>query len=264
LLAAAGAGLVLALFGGRLSRSLLTLAGVAAGTFVGLHAPAWLGLKIDGIGAAFCGAIAIGACGFLMHRFWIGILFASLLSSAAGGATWLLQTGGAGAWHVPQLDLQQPLATVLAQVWTSLPAGLYPALPIALAVGSGLGMMLSVLWPKFTRLMFYSLFGTILMILTAALAAEQLAPQWLTRVPGNPWIELAIFAGVVLVAFGLQWLLTPRAPRSKQTASEKLAAFDADDDDPRPLIAQSFSPPHFKIDQKRQETATRRTRAIAA
>src|SRR4029077_16826622 len=99
----AAGGVVLGLVGARTSRSILALALVAAGTFIGLHMPAWFGWKIDPMGTAFGAAILLGLSGFLLNVLWEAILLGALLGTGAGLAVWM--TLGAGAsWQMPEID----------------------------------------------------------------------------------------------------------------------------------------------------------------
>jgi hypothetical protein len=260
MLGVAAVGLLLATAGARLSRTLLTLTAVGVGTIVGIHAPAWFGLKIDGIGAAFCGAIVLGTLGFVLHRTLVGLLLSSLLAVEAGAVMWVMRSGGA-SWTLPKLDRSQAMPAMLSQIWNSLPPGLNPALPLAAGIASGVGILLAVLMPRLSRIVFYSLLGTTLMTLAGALAVQQLYPQWMIHVPTDALTQIGIFGGVVLLAMGIQWVLRPKA---RDAASEKQSRNDAEEDDATPLVVQSFATNAFPIDQKRQETAARRQRVSSA
>ncbi len=260
LFGATAAGVVLSIGGARYSRSLITLAAVGGGTILGLHAPGWFGLKVDGIGAAFCGAIGGGAAGFIFHRFVVGLLLASLLASIAGGFTWIMR-GAPIAWTAPVIDPSTSVPVILSQIWKSLPDGLNPALPIALLVGLSLGTLLAVLWPRLSRVTFYGLLGTLTMTLFGALAVQQLNPQWLNRLPNDTAIELAIFAGIVVVSMIVQWVLLPKLTGA--ASSQKDADGAADEADALLFPSPSFARSAFPIDQKRQETSSRRQRVVA-
>src|SRR5437870_5881909 len=82
----AGAGLWLA--GARFSRSLITLVLVSIGGWTGLFLPRWLGWTIDGWAPAIGLALGMGASGFFLHRFWVGIGLGVVLAAWAGFATW--------------------------------------------------------------------------------------------------------------------------------------------------------------------------------
>jgi hypothetical protein len=88
------AGLVLWLVGARFSRSIFTLLGVAAGAWVGLRVPRWMGWEIDAMAIAIGGALVLGLAGYLavvagLHDVYVlaGIVcfeqFADALSTVA-------------------------------------------------------------------------------------------------------------------------------------------------------------------------------------
>ena len=259
--AVAGMGALLGLRGARHSRTLVTLTAVAGGTFLGLHAPSWFALKMDGIGAAFCTAIAVGVIGFLLHRTFIGLLQAMLFGSLAGVGTWIARAGTT-PWQLPRIDLSQSAPAILSALRDSLPAQLHTALPVAIAVGWGLGIMLAFFWPRFSQVTFFSLFGMTIMTVAGALAVGQVRPDLLARVPSDPKIQLALFGGIVLLAMAIQWLLLPRNKRAAR-ASAKDSANNADHEESLIFPSPSLASGSFPIDQKRQETAARRQRAIA-
>lgn len=260
--AVAGLGAVLGLAGASVSRTLVTLAAVAGGTFLGLHAPSWFALKMDGIGAAFCTAIAVGVIGFLLHRTVIGMAQAMLFASLAGLGTWIARVG-TPPWQLPRIDLSQSAPAILSALRDSLPAQLHTALPAAIVIGWGFGIVLAFFWPRFSQVTFFSLLGMTIMTVAGALAVGQVRPDLLARVPTDPKIQIALFAGIVLLAMAIQWLLLPRNKRSVSRASAKDAAGNADHEESLIFPSPSFASGSFPIDQKRQETAARRQRAIA-
>ena len=259
--AVAGMGALLGLVGARHSRTLVTLVAVAGGTFLGLHAPSWFALKMDGIGAAFCTAIAVGVIGFLLHRTFIGLLQAMLFGSLAGLGTWIARMGTT-PWQLPRIDLNQSAPAILSALRDSLPPQLHTALPAAIVIGWGLGIILAFFWPRFSQVTFFSLFGMTIMTVAGALAVGQVRPDLLARVPSDPKIQLALFAGIVLLAMAIQWLLLPRNKRATR-ASAKDSANNADHEESLIFPSPSLASASFPIDQKRQETAARRQRAIA-
>lgn len=260
--AVAGMGALLGLVGARYSRRLVALAAVAGGTFLGLHAPSWFALKMDGIGAAFCTAIAVGVIGFLLHRVFIGLLQATLFGSLAGFGTWITRAGTT-PWQIPRIDLNQSAPAILSVLRDSLPAQLHTALPVAIAIGWGLGIILAFFWPRFSQVTFFSLFGMTIMTVAGALALGQVRPDLLARVPTDPKIQLALFAGIVLLAMTIQRLLLPRNKRAAGRASAKDSANNTDHEESLIFPSPSLASGSFPIDQKRQETAARRQRAIA-
>src|SRR3954447_26189942 len=67
-------GVMMWIAGGRVSRSILALVGVAAGTVIGMHLPEWRGWHVDGMGLAVGAALLLGSAMFFMHRTCIGLL----------------------------------------------------------------------------------------------------------------------------------------------------------------------------------------------
>lgn len=260
LLAAAGAGAVLAVVGGRFTRSLVTLSAVGAGAVLGLHAPAWFGLSVDAIGAAFCGAIVLGVSGFVLHRTWIGLLLSTLLMTYAGVFTWIMLAGDV-KWSMPQLDGSQDMPAILSTIWRSLPAALYPSLPIAIFVAAALGILVAVLWPRVARVACCSVLGGGVLVVAGGLATQKNWPQVYNSIPDHVALELAIFLGFLLLASCIQWVFLPR--RGSKSGSKNSSAADADAAENPPIAPLGFATSAFPIDQKRQETAARRQRTIS-
>ena len=262
LFAVAAAGAVLALVGGRFSRAIVTLTAVGAGTFLGLHLPAWMGWKLDPIGGAFCGAIVLGLSGFVIHRAWIGLLLATLLAGYAGAITWIMR--GATTWKLPPWDNSQDAIAVLSSIWRSLPATLNPSLPIALFAGLAAGLLLAIYLPRGARVAFYTFLGGGALAIAGGLACQKVWPQRYQELTSDLPLELSAALIFVLVSFGIQWLTLPRVARAAKTASENSEDGDADDAENPALDPPSFATAAFPIDQKRQETATRRQHITAS
>src|SRR5258706_9996099 len=114
-----GAGLWLV--GSRFSRSLITLLLVSIGAWIGLFLPAWTGWKIDGWAPAVGLALVLGAAGFFLHRFWVGVGLGLVLAAWAALGVWLL-CKGADAWSLPRYDIGTRTTDYLKDLWTNLPA----------------------------------------------------------------------------------------------------------------------------------------------
>jgi len=256
LLAIAGAGAVLALTGARYSRAIVTLTAVGAGAFLGLHLPAWMGWKLDAIGSAFCGAIVLGLSGFVLHRAWLGILLASLLSTYCGAITWIVR--GATTWKLPQWDNSQDSVAMLQALWRSLPGNLNPSLPIAIFAGLAAGLLLAIYLPRFTRIAFYTLLGGGALSIAGGLALQKQWPQSYQELTSDLPLELSAILIFALFSMGIQWLLLPRVAKVSNAASENSSDDNADDAENAELLRPGFATSAFPIDEKRQETATRR------
>ncbi|MDB5291489.1 MAG: hypothetical protein JWL69_2730 [Phycisphaerales bacterium] len=222
----AACGALLGLFGARFSRSLLTLVMVAAGTFVGMRLPRWFGWGVDPMGPAFGAAIVLGLAGYVFHRTVEGILLGALLAAAAGAGIWLALAPGA-TWHWPGMDWSGGAAAGLAKIWQSLPAELSKPFPIALATGLGIGGVLAAIWPKLGRMLLYSLGGVIVFILAGSIGTMQIRPQWIEALPADMARQAGIFAALVILFAGVQWLMLPRraavqpAARSENKGAER-------------------------------------------
>ena len=80
LLGIGAGGAVLGFAGARFSRPFLTLSLVAGGTLLGLNLPKWLDWGIDPMGPAFAAAIVLGLSGYLLSRWWEGMLLGAVLA----------------------------------------------------------------------------------------------------------------------------------------------------------------------------------------
>jgi hypothetical protein len=262
LLTVAGTGAMLALSGARFSRAIVTLAAVGAGAFLGLHLPAWMGWKLDPIGGAFCGAIVLGLSGFVLHRAWMGILLASLLSSYCGAITWILR--GGPTWKLPQWDGAQDSVANLQALWRSLPANLYPSLPIALFAGLAAGLIAAIYLPRFTRVAFFTLLGGGALMIAGGLSLQKQWPQRYEELTSDLPLELSAILIFVLLSMAIQWLLLPRVGKVGAAASENSGDDNVDDAENDEVSPPGFATSAFPIDQKRQETANRRQRMTAS
>jgi hypothetical protein len=262
-LAAAGAGALLALAGGRFSRSLVTLFAVALGAFLGLRLPGLMGWQLDAIGAAFCGAIVLGLSAFVLHRAWIGALLAALAGGLGGTVAWIARAPGA-KWTLPEIDLSQSAPDILSAVWRSLPKPLFPFLPMTIGIAIGIAVILACVWPRLARVSFFSILGCGILSIAGTIAAQKLWPQVYDRFPKNPLIELAAFVGLVTITSALQWLVLPKVARQRSAGSQKLHDASTDEADMQPPAAPSFATSAQSFDQKRQESAARRQRVFPA
>jgi hypothetical protein len=219
------AGLVLGLAGARFSRSILTLTLVAAGTYLGLHVPTWMGWGIDPMGPGFCGAIVLGLAGYMLSTLWEGLLLGLLLAGGAGSAVWILLAGGA-TWHWPQIDWSATSVEIVVKVWQSLPMTVNKAFPAAVGLGFGLGVLFVALWPKLGKVMVYSLLGMIILVLAGFIVAQKSNREMLRSLPVDPFKQGIVFGAMVLVAMVIQGLLLPRARKKRDEATEPKAKSD--------------------------------------
>lgn len=201
-------GLGLWLAGGGYSRSILTLAGVAAGTIIGMRLPGWYGWQVDGMGVAVGGAIALGTCAFLFHRTCIGMMLGGAMMLWAGLAAWLACGNGA-TWNWHDLRWHGDAVQFLRDAWAALPPELQRPLPLAAVVGLSAGVMLAISFNKLSKVLAHSLVGTTLLAIMGMVAVLDTRPQWLWHLPGSNLAQGAALAALVLAGAAWQWRITP-------------------------------------------------------
>lgn len=211
LMALAGAGLggFLWLTGSRFNQGLVTLMAVAAGTWGGMNLPRWFMLPVAPWSTAVGGALVMGLIGFSLYRACVGVGLAAVLAMWVGLSI-LAHHGLLERLPAPTLPLVA--STWLAQVWDAIPSDLRRSGPFAcgLAIAAALGV--SILWPRLTSYLFYSLLGVSLMV-GLAMAAMVLGnrPQLLRIVPADPAVQLATVAALAMFGAAVQWRTAPRA-----------------------------------------------------
>jgi hypothetical protein len=212
-------GLALWVVGARFSRSLLTLAGVSAGTVLGMRLPGWCGWDVEGMGVGVAGAIVLGTFAFLFHRTYIGLLLGAGIMLWAGLGVWVARAGDA-QWNWRTVKWQGDTVQLLRDTWATLPPHLHRSLPIACATGLATGLMLAVFSGKLSKVLAHSLAGMTLMVLMGAVALLHTRPQWLASLPGSNLSQGAILIALVVVGAGWQWHITPPRPARSQTVRD--------------------------------------------
>ena len=211
-LSVAAAGLVLSFVGARFSRSVYTLAAVAAGAWVGLRVPRWTGWELDVMATSIGGALVLGFSGYLLHRAWVGLTLGLMLASVGVGITLHRLTGG-GMFSVPAIDPTQPLGEMLRGVWSALPTKPTRVLMIAAGTGLAAGGMLAWVWPKFARVMTFAMLGPVMFVGGGLVAIAMARPQWLTHVPASTQVQGIALSAIVLFSAVVQWAFFPRMKR---------------------------------------------------
>jgi hypothetical protein len=229
MLAIAGslAGATLWLMGERFNRSVMTLALVGLGAAVGLQAPHWMGWSIDGWATALAGAVLLGVCGFLMHRFWVviglglvmGAWAALIISSRWYGSKWTMPAWYSGMWPTDYLKA----------IWSVLPDDLGRVLPFACGVAMLCGICTGVLWPRFGRVLFYSMTGMTLFIGLGLVALQLAQPRWVYLLPVRDDVQSLILLAMMGVGALLQWRLvsghfskSKAPPKQEKTPASRL------------------------------------------
>jgi hypothetical protein len=204
------------LVGARFSRSLITLLLVTVGAGVGLLLPRWCGWGIDGWVTAIGAALALGASGFFMHRFWVGVGLGLVVAAWAAVLVWLL-CKGPETWSVPKYEAGSKLITYFQTLWQSVPAATQRYLPPTCGIALLSGLASAMLWPRFGVVVLYSMTGVSLLVGLGLFAMNAARPQWIGSLPAKPVSQaLSIFG---MVAFGavLQWRIAPSKQGKKQS-----------------------------------------------
>ena len=198
--------------GARFSRSVYTLAAVAAGAWVGLRVPRWTGWELDVMATAIGGALVLGFSGYLLHRAWVGLTLGLMLASVGLGITLHRLTAG-GMWSVPAIDPTQPVGEILRGIWSALPTKPTRVLMIVAGTGLAAGGMLAWVWPKFARVMTFAMLGPVMLVGGGLVAVAMARPQWLAHVPASTQVQGIALAAIVLFSAAVQWAFFPRMKR---------------------------------------------------
>ena len=208
-------GVMMWVVGGRVSRSILALVGVAAGTVVGMHLPEWRGWQVDGMGLAVGAALLLGSAMFFMHRTCIGLLLGLGMMLWAALGVWIFM-GGDATWNWRAATWDGDMVQYLHQLWQALPPQMARVFPAACFAGFATGVTISVFFPKLGKVLAHSLIGVTLMALMGAIVAGAAWPHWLAAVPGSNAAQGLALVGLVVLGALIQWRLTPphRSPAS--------------------------------------------------
>ena len=201
-------GAVLWLVGGRVSRSVLALAGVATGTIIGMKLPEWRGWHVEPMALAVGGSILLGAAALLMHRTCIGILLGLAMMLWAALATWICMAPNT-TWNWRAANWNGDGVQYLHDLWQTLPPGMSRIFPWACFGGLAAGVSISVFWPKLGKVTAHSLIGVTLMAIMGTVAAATAHPNWLAAAPGTKPGQAIMLIGLVLLGVLIQWQITP-------------------------------------------------------
>jgi hypothetical protein len=240
-LATAAAGVAFWLVGGRFSRSILTLALVAAGAWVGVRMPRWFGWEIDGMGLGMAGAMLLGFAGYLLHRTWVGLLLGALLATWAGVTAWLALAPGV-RWTPPAIEWTLNVPEMLRQVWQSLPPEISKVIPLTTVGGVVTGIVASLLWPKLSRILAFDLLGVMLMVTVGLPVVALYQPQWMQHLPATGEQKALTVLALLLLGVAVQWKLTPATPRKAAIPTSALQPAPAPAPARAPAPASPASP----------------------
>lgn len=226
-------GLSLWIVGARFSQSILTLAAVAMGTWVGMRLPMWRHWQIDPMAPAVAGAIVLGISAYTLHKVWVGIWLGVVLSVWTTLVLWATR-GPAFHWRWPEYNPGLTLPQYLANLWQNVPETMQQCLGFATAAAMLIGISAALLWPRIGIALLWSAAGVSLLVPAAATALSKLDPQVLRHIPRQTSDQLALLAGLVGIGAILQWrtnLMAKPAPSASggQESGQKKKGRDAAD-----------------------------------
>jgi hypothetical protein len=198
------AGLVLWLAGARFSRTLMALVAVAAGAAIGSALPRWCGWSISGMGPAVGLAVVLGISGFVLHRVWVGMGLGAVLALWASLAVWLLTRGGQ-SFDWPNPDRYASLIVWLRAVWLNVPPESARVIPYAAAAAAVSGLAMTILWPRFSTLLAWSLIGVSMLVGLGSAMLDAVQPQWISAVPSQTWAQCMTLGLLIVVGLVVQW-----------------------------------------------------------
>lgn len=214
--ACAVAGLFLWAAGARVSRSVFTLAGVAAGAWGAMVVRQRLWPEGEPMGLACGGALVLGLAGYLLHGVWVGLTLGTLMTAAGALIAWKRLAGGA-AWSVPVIDFSGPAHVILHDFWTSLPGSLPRVMPLVACGCFAAGVMVTVCWPKLGRVLAFAALGAVMLVVGGVVALAIAHPQGLAYFPAAAQMQGIALAVLVMAGAALQWSMLP-SPTTPATA----------------------------------------------
>jgi hypothetical protein len=199
-LAAVGCGLWLA--GARFSRPLLAIAATAGGGAIGFQSPHWFGWTIDPWAVAVLGALLLGVCGFLAHR-WLAAAGLGVVL-AAWGVLAAVTPSGLGGHLFAALIPREIIWAQLADFPNSIPNGIIELMLVAGGVGLVGGTTVALLWPRVGVTLFWTLLGLTLTLVSAVVATQAVHPAYLRLIPRPRGEALALFS-LLGLGMAVQW-----------------------------------------------------------
>jgi hypothetical protein len=209
--------------GGRFSRYLITLGLAAAGALVGMRLPRWWGWSVDGIGIGMGAALLLGVSGFLLDKAWMGTLLGLLIAFWAAVIAWAWLEPSA-QWVWPGIQWTHDPVDLGLQVFRMCPPGLRSSLPGGAVSGMGMGLVITLFWPRMSRAILFDLLGLSLVVAVVLPIVEQQQPGWMNaHLPQGPAQPIGVLI-LFLAGLGVQWFLLGRedkAPAAKVKRSGK-------------------------------------------
>jgi hypothetical protein len=211
------AGGILWLAGARFSRPVMTLVAVTIGAVLGSAMPGWFHWTISPMGPAVGLALLLGVSAYALQRVWVGLALGAVLAVWASLATWLA-LHGSHALDWPGLDQHPTVLGWLRAAWSGVPPEPAHVIPYAAAGAMIAGLAMTILWPRFSTLLAWSLIGLSMLIGMGATVVDYTRPQWVKALP--PQSGAQCLALVLLIGIGL--LVQSRtAPQPAPASSKK-------------------------------------------
>ncbi len=208
-LACCALGVVLWGAGGRVSRSILALIAVAAGSVVGIHLPEWFGWHVEGMAIAVGAAIILGCTVLFMHRTCIGVLLGMTMTLWAAMGTCIFFASSDSTWDWRSARWEGDMVQYLHQLWQGLPPNMAHIFPAACFAGFATGVSVTVFFAKLSKVLTHSLMGVTLVAMMGAIAASSARPHWLAAIPGSNAAQGLALVGLVVLGALIQWQITP-------------------------------------------------------
>jgi hypothetical protein len=223
-------GLGMWLIGSRFSRPIVTLLTVLLGASIGMHLPKWFGWQISGAGPAVGAALVLGVTGYVLHGMWVGIGLGTVLSSWTALGCWILLRNGV-AWHWPVVGPETILDGFFRELWLGLPPDVSRILPYACATAMITGLAVTIIWPKVSLVLVWSMAGVTLLVCMGVAAVSIGQPAWLLKIPQQMWAQGSLVMLLVMLGSLIQWKLAPKPVAVKTSKKKRKSDKDDDPDD---------------------------------
>lgn len=207
--------------GARISRAMITLGAVAAGAVVGVQLPSLFSLPISGWAVATVLALLMGLVAFVTHKAWVSVGLGLVLATWAVSAILGYYVLSA-QWAWPATEADATLAAAVSNAWSTLPDDLRRTLPFASVTAFVAGIAVSVMWPRLSTVLLYSLAGALVFAVMVGALLQKGRPQWLTILPASTTVQLGALGVMALLGAVIQWRLacTPAAPPADKKTDE--------------------------------------------
>jgi hypothetical protein len=206
------AGLGFWLLGARFSRPMLALAATVGGGAIGFNLPHWFGWSIDPWSVCVLGALLLGTFGFLAHAYLAAIGLGLLLSTWAV-LTALAAQGPLTPWQWPTSLTATTTPTFSFGLPQLLPEEISTPTLAAAAVSLFVGFTLALMFRRLGAVLFWSILGLSLILLTSLAAAQSAGPQYLQFIPPRATFQGLIVAALIAIGSAVQWKIAfPKRP----------------------------------------------------